>query len=434
MKLVYLLMLTLLLPAVLFCDLFETSLDADFQGNWNGLLLYRGKLANVGFNSSWSVEGGEREFMAGGNVRGFSIGHLEDSGLATEIRNPGADALSRLSERTLYSADPRSDSRSRMGFSFSGFESRVIFGLERRESIDAIFALGVPLVSGPWKMELLCEGGNLREPEADDAWYPTTDSQAAGPFGLVSTRLRYLPGAFSAGISGMVSGGISLAPGWLTSLSANYTAGPWRIRGRGVVSSQYFRNADGELLNEPLGLAADWRYRPDGGFQFAADYEVVLTARDTGGFSPEDLCNLAVGWRFGETMVSIETDWNRAFFPLPDDEESTACRRISGSLDWDRGYYHLGISGDWEPEGESDIRADFTTPLGSSVILDGYGKLRGASGDLYLDMELEVLVKFGQNKIISTVLVEDLMQRLFEPSGPVADFTIEVRWVRQFGK
>jgi len=320
-----------------------------------------------------------------------------------------------------------------MGFSFSGYDSRVVFGLERREFIDAIFALGVPVDSGPWKFEFLGEGGNLREPVNDDSWYTSSEWQAAGPFGLLSARLRYLPGAFSTGFSAMLSGGSSLAPGWLASLSANYTKGPWRIRGRGVAASPLFRNADGELLNEPLGLAADWRYRPNRGFQFAAEYEFALTAQTTGSVLPEDLCSAAIGWSFDETLLSLETDWNRAFFPLPPDENGPACRRISGTLDWDRGFFHLGLAGDWEPLGESELRGEFAAPTGGTGLLEGYAELNGTAEHLYLDTQIRWKFSIGRNKFISTLLIEDIMQRRVDPSGPAADISIELRWIRQFG-
>ena len=401
----------------------ETSVAADGAGRWQGLLLYTSRPLSAGGTCRF-LEDGSIEGLAGLNTSGFSIGHLGDAGLASEVRNPGYDSLSRLAEPTVYRADLRSISHSRLGIAVMPWDARVGVVWERRKDIEAGIIWVVPFSTDYWSLELLGEVGLLLDTISSESWYPDVEWRPDGPFSLLSGRLRYQNQGTITGATVMLSGGVNLLPGWLTAISANYFKGPVRIRTRLIYSSPYFRTADGERLEIPVGGSFDCRYRPAKGLQTSAEY------RGGGDTTFIDGGSAAIGWRFGETQISLESDWNRVF--SSNQKELPACRRLKVRLIWDRHFLHLGWLGTWEPEEGWSIKLENTFPAQGLWLVESYLRLHRESGPLLLDFRLKGRLDFGANRLILSIFAGDFM-RDWE-SGPTSagDFEVELRWIIKF--
>jgi len=431
MKVLLISLLACLLARPLMAASFETSLNADNLERLKTLLLFNSSLVDVGITTDWVKTKGLKGIMGGMNIKGFSIGHLHDAGLASEIRNPQATALARLSERTFFRANPRSHSQSRIGLSVSVLADRIGLALERRKKVETLLMWAVPLLKEFWILDMLGETGNLRYAQYADSWYSRRHERPAGSFHMISTRLRYLPGAFSAGFSTMVSGGEYLIPGWFAALSSEYSSDAWRVRMRGTLATRYFRDADGDTLKEPMGIAADLRYRPKKGFQYGADYRIAAFSLFPEGYRMVDQGSITVGWRFDEIRLSLESDWNRVFLPVLPDADSMPYRRVKCVAHWDRFYYHLGLIGIWEPVDEMEIDAEFTVPLGKAWIVDVSIGMYGSVDRFLLKSHIECLLKLGQNKLIASILTEDIMRHRYDSTQAIADMSVNIRWIRQ---
>ena len=360
-------------------------------------------------------------------MKSFSFGHLGDSGLASEIRNPDYKALSRLTERTFYRADLRSESFSRIGVVLMPWDGRCGVVWERREDIDSGLIWIVPLSNDSWSAEVLGEAGILRKSLTEDSWYPDSAGSPGGPFSLLSTRLRYFTQFSDIGLSLMLSGGVNFRPGCLTALSYSYSSGPRRIRLRGVYSSEYFRNGDGEKLQSPTGVGFDWRYRPSTGFQSALNYDAGMG----NGFTDEG--GAALGWRFGEAQISIETDWNYIFsHPLPGGDISP-CNSVKGQFTWDRKFLHLGIIGNLSPEEGWYVKLESSFPAEGRSLMESYVKIH-SSGDVLL-WDLRVKYRWNdkkKNKLIISIFFGDLGRDWEHGPKSSGDFEAEIRWVQNF--
>jgi hypothetical protein len=159
------------------------------------------------------------DFMLGLNTSLVSLGHLSDAGLASEVRNPGADALGRLSERTFYRSDVRSVSRSRIGIAVMPWDGRAGVSWERRENLNAGILWAVPVKTELFELEILGEAAHLMESEVDEGWYPDRDGTPAGSLGIAALRWRFDFEKYVLGMSSIVSAGSGFRPGMLCSLS-----------------------------------------------------------------------------------------------------------------------------------------------------------------------------------------------------------------------
>ncbi len=406
----------------------EFQLTFDGARRLRGLTLYSGPVLSTGVSCRLNPEDSP-VVSAGLNSSVFSIGHLTDTGIAAEVRNPDFKALSRLTERTFYKADLRAESFSRIGMVLMSPSSRAGVAWERRTDIDAGIIWAVPASNESWSLEMLGEAGILRKSIGDDSWYPDSSWRAGGPFGVASLRLRHFHSQESAGLTLMASGGVNLRPGWLTALSYTYASGPWRVRGRAVYSSFYFRNADGEKLELPSGSSFDWRYRPSLGLQFTLDYQ--------GGFDTRyyDEGSAAVGWRFGELQVSVKSVWNRIFScALPDNPP--ACGSIKGVMIWDRKYLHLGLSGKLIPYEDWYLRLDGAFPSHGRWLIEPYaefnGKITGGKNVLLLNLRLKCRWNIGSNRFIVSIFAGDIGRDWEEGPKSAGDFEVEIRWIQKF--
>ena len=418
-----------LAPFSISADNIEFSVTLDGVQRWRGLLLYTSPAVSVSASCRLSP-GGTPDLLAGLNTAGFSIGHLGDAGLAAEVRNPGHDSLSRLSERTFFHADLRSLSLSRIGLAIMPLNARVGVVWERREDIDAGILWAVPISTDSWTFEILGEAGLLREIINDDAWYPDYPWRPAGPFGLVSGRLRHVIQEGSAGLTVMMSGGVNLRRGWLAALSLGHSSGPWRVRSRTVYSSSYFRNADGDRIDVPVGSAFDCRYRPVRGLQFTIDYEAGIKK-----IFPElrvftDEGSAAAGWRFGEIQLSLESDWNRIFSGQREDD-MPLCRRLKMRIIWDRNFLHLGLLGTLEPQEGWALKLENAFPARGSWLMETFVEIHKEHGPLLLDFRIKGRWDIGNNRFIISIFAGDLMRDWHGGPASAGDFEAEIRWVHR---
>jgi hypothetical protein len=401
----------------------EIATGFDGARRIHGTLLYSGKECSAGTNIRLSRDM-HVTAAAGMNTDFFSIGHLGDSGLASEIRNPESTALSRLSERTVFRADLRADSFSRAGLALMPWKARAGVVWEHRERIDAGLIWGLPVNGEHWRLEFLGEGGLLVKVPGDVSWYPDSSGSPGGPFVLLAGRLRYLSSGWSTGLSLMVSGGVSLYPGWLSACSCNYSSGPWRIRFRGMYSSLFFRNADGRYIREQAGGSLDCRYRPSEGLQFAVDYHAGYETA----FIDEG--NAALGWRFGEIQVSVESDWNCIFFG-PETSGTPDLERLKGRLIWDRDYLHLGIQGGFNSSRDWYFRLDSAFPTHGIWLLEPYVEVHGVRENLLLDIRLKGRWDIGRNRLIISIFAGDFGRDWADGPKSAEDFNAEIRWIRK---
>jgi hypothetical protein len=237
------------------------------------------------------------DFMLGLNTSLVSLGHLSDAGLASEVRNPGADALGRLSERTFYRSDVRSVSRSRIGIAVMPWDGRAGVSWERRENLNAGILWAVPVKTELFELEILGEAAHLMESEVDEGWYPDRDGTPAGSLGIAALRWRFDFEKYVLGMSSIVSAGSGFRPGMLCSLSMGVSEGPWRIRSRSIYSTPYFRSAEGDRTECRVESAMDWRRRPAHGFRFGVDYHAGSHRRFPAGHQFEDEGRLSFGWK-----------------------------------------------------------------------------------------------------------------------------------------
>jgi len=399
-------------------------MDLNGDRQFSTFSLLRVPLFSTSVSLSWTEEG-IPEAVAAFNGQGFSIGHLGDSGLAAEVRNPDFTALSRLPEKTFYRADLRAESFSRLGAALMSADARMGTVWERRKKIDAGIIWAVPVSTERWSVEILGEAGILRETTSDDHWYPEDPPDADGPVVLSSFRFRQFSSREISGLTMIFSGAVNFRPGWLCALSSNYSGGPWRLRGRAVYSSEYFRNADGEPLEFPIGMGLDWRYRPAAGLQFTLDYEAGW------GRGYSDKGSVALGWRFGDLQISVESDWRRVFFSAS--EEIAPCSGIKGILTWDRNFFHLGFTSRIEPGEDWYFRLSASFPASDRRWrLEPSAELHSPGTLLLLDLRLRYLLKIGHHKLILTLYTADLGKGWKPETLNAGDSDLEIRWIQSF--
>ena len=426
MKVLITALLWILLNFYLPGESMEFQLTFDGARRLRGFTLYSSPVLSAGVSCRLDPED-SLNASAGLNTSVFSIGHLTDTGIAAEVRNPDFKALSRLSERTFYNADLRAESFSRLGLVLMSPSLRTGVAWERREDIDAGIIWAVPVANDFWSVEMLGEAGILRDSICDENWYPESSWRAEGPFGVAALRLRQFSSRETGGLTLMASGGADLRPGWLTALSYSYSSGPWRVRGRAVYSSLYFRNADGEKLELPTGGSFDWRYRPSLGLQFTLDYQGGADKH----YSDEG--SAAVGWRFGETQISVKSDWNRVLSNALKGDDP-ACSSIKGVMIWDRKYLHLGLTGKLIPHEEWFLRLEGAFPSHGRWLMEPYaefhGRIAGEEHLLMLNLKLKSRWNIGSNKLMISLFLGDLDRHREDWPKYAGNFEAGIRWIQ----
>ncbi|MDF1566509.1 MAG: hypothetical protein P1P77_00660 [Spirochaetaceae bacterium] len=374
------------------------------------------------------------DFMLGLNTSLVSLGHLSDAGLASEVRNPDADALGRLSERTFYRSDVRSVSRSRIGIAVMPWDGRAGVSWERRENLDAGILWAVPVKTELFELELLGEAAHLRESDVDAGWYPDTEGTPAGSLGIAALRWRFYSGKYVLGMSSIASAGGTLRPGVLCSLSLGVSGGPWRFRSRSIYTTPYFRSADGERTECRLESAMDWRRRPAHGFRFGIDYRAGSHHRFPVGHQYEDEGSLSFGWKFEFLQLDVTTDWNRIVSPPSLEEDTRKFKKCSFSMRLfsPNGYVEGSVKYDVEDlwKASFGLGCQEIGPFSGSMNTS----LRTVDDGLLWDIGMKCRCRFGPNEIIMRVFLADLPDD-WNRGQPVdaGDFNVEIRWKTSIG-
>ena len=374
------------------------------------------------------------DFMFGLNTSLISLGHLSDAGLASEVRNPDADALGRLSERTFYRSDVRSVSRSRIGIAVMPWDGRAGVSWERRENLNAGILWAVPVKTKRFELELLGEAVHMREPDSDEGWYPDTDGTPAGSLGIAALRWRFDSAKYVLGMSSIASAGSGLRPGVLCSLSLGVSEGPWRFRSRSIYSTPYFRSAEGERTECRVESVMDWRRRPIHGFRFGVDYHVGSYRRFPAGHQFEDEGRLSFGWKFEFLQLDATTDWNRIVSAPSLEENTRKFKRCSASvrLFSPDGYVEGAVKYDVEDQWEASfgIGCPEIGPISGSMSTS----FRVVEGGLLWDVGMNCRCRFGLHVITLNMSLADLPDD-WNRGRPVdaGDLDIQIRWKTAIG-
>lgn len=367
-------------------------------------------------------------FMFGFNAPYFSMGHLEDAGLAAEVRNPKHDSSPRLVEKTRYRANLRSDSSSRIGVALMPFDFRMGVVWERRQDVDGGIVWLVPILTDSWNLEVLGVISMLRSAISDNSWYPQKLQRAESSLGIVSSRLGYSFSKSDTGITAIVSGGTNLRVGYLIGWSIKTSDGPWGFFFRSIYSSSYFHSAEGKRLEIPTGGRFGLQFKPRKGFQFSASYNGGLER-----FYPEpwrftDKGSIGLGWNFSEWRFFLSSDWRYVFSSK---YEKDVIRRIKLGIDWDKKHYSLGLSSAIEPYGGWYVKLEGGVPITNLWKLGAFVRLRETVRTLLADFKIKGTWDMTDNQFIIVVHVRDLLRDWHQGPSTPGDLVLSLRWVRK---
>jgi len=399
----------------------ESSLGTDAANRIHSAVLFRTDAWEWG-GVLRSDEGGAVDSMGGFNTAVLSLGHLDDAGLAAEIRNPDAGALARLGETTRYRADLRTLSRSRYGISASGPGGRCGVTWERRNGLDA----GVLWAASPQDSAV---GGDaiatavlVPRQDVGEDWYPSESGRPESVLILGAGRLDIRMNRLILGGTLLASGGPGLLTGLLTSGSFSFARSAVRLRGRIVGATARVRTADAEAVAGPLDAAVDFRWRPARGPNASASYRGTVLV--SGNFVAEG--NTSFGWDFGPAAVAVDACWNPT--------EAPRLRRMSlqGEIS-SPGGLAVELRGRWEstdhPSGSLVLRYRTRTRITLKLTTDWTvrpdGPLFGIGG--------RVTWPWGANRLILTWNIDDIPRDWTPAPGDAGDGEITVRWIRRLG-
>lgn len=419
---------------VTFClqgsESFEVSTTVDGIHRLSGLFLYSGERVS-GALSFRLTKNSDSIFMFGFNSSLFSAGNLGDTGLAAEVRRSEHDSSSRLVEKTRYRANLRSHSSSRIGVALMPLEARIGLAWERRRAVDTGIVWAVPILTDSWSLEALGAIAMLRYAISDDDWYPQRPQRAAGPFGVVSSRLRYSFSKSDVGMTVIVSGGTNLRFGYFVAWSIRTSDGPWGFFFRSIYSSPYFHSAEGKRLEIPIGGRFDLKFKPRKGLQFSVGYKAGLERYYLEPWRFADKGSIGLGWAFSELRILLSSDWDYVFSRRYDEY---VIRRIKLKIDWDREFYNLGLSGAIEPYRGWHVKIEGGGPVTDLWKLGAFIKLREAANSLLLDLRLRSTWDIGSNRFIMMVDMRDLVKDWRHGPSTPGDLVINLRWIRKLGK
>jgi len=376
----------------------ETALSGDAGSFPELLLMYRQKKLSVsvilktGEKFPWNLSGGI-------NTSFLAAGHIEDSGIASEIRNPGFKSVSRLTERTFYSADLRNSSETRNGIIITPFKNRLMLGWERRKKINSAVLWGAPVNNDNWNLEIIISGGILGQSPADNSWYPEKTEFPETLFGIISGRSSYENRIIKTGITLMFSAGDFLLPGYLASFSFHSSFKAIRIRGRAVISDSNFRNADGEKIRDNNGFYIDFRYRPSEGFNCALNYE---TGFKNDLYLPDarDRLSAAGGWYFKNWNFYFQGNMHNLIFP-GNFKTDSLLEYLKGEIQLYRGMMFFQSSIKFSSGNTFVLSMEGQVPAGSRLLIKTDFSVSGKNTDKILySAGLNITASLKNNKII----------------------------------
>lgn len=416
----------ILLPWSLKAASLESSLQADGAGRLTLGILGRSREYSWAWNYRYDPKGPDF-FLPGMVGPYFCSGHLGDTGLGAEVRNPEYDSLARIDERTLYRPDLRSTSFSRIGISISASGDRFGLVLERRNEMACLTLRGGLSLFDTWDLEGLCQAALSEPDQSDESWYPVDSPYPGGLLISPGIRIRHMSGRHRIGISLLGSTGIQILPGMLLALASSWSKGPWRYRWRLVSSSPDYRTADAERLEFPLGISMDLNHKPSRGMQFSFDFASGARGYPLGKEIPICTGGLLLGWKYDRWLIQVESNW-RDYWVIP---ANTACE-----FSWTGARSFFSVKGSCIPddywrfgaEGEFSVGTGLSFRLGAGVTFsDGAWDLRGAR---LWHLRSKITWRGDKSRIILDYSMNDIPRDWLDGPSGAGDMDFSLRYIR----
>ena len=419
------------IPAVA-SETLETSTGFDGHLGYRGHAVYARPSFSCGASFRRMADG-TFEVMGGLNSGVLVAGHLSDSGLASEVRNPGCSALGRLTERTGFRADLRSFSDSRFGICAALPGGRAGAAWERRNEGEFGLLWAVPVSGRRWTWELLCESGRLGPSSTDDSWYPDEAATGEGDLSLAASRIRCRSRGRDFSATMLASASRCFRPGVSTALSARISTGPWLVRTRVVYASEFFRDAGGERAEGPVGAALDLKYAPLRGLQCDVDYEIRLDSCFLAPSVWEDEGKSRLGWRFARWRILSTVDWNAVAVRVTNDSDIPYVRSVGMTCEYTTSRLDLCLGLRYGPEGiwlvdfdaAYDPSGPWETTFGTSMEINDSGV---PTADVGLDWKL----RMETNVLKISMDFGDLLRDWEHGPRNAGDFDLSIRWITVF--
>ncbi len=401
----------------------DTALGYDGGGRWQGYGIVSVGPWSFGASGRWNPDI-ETLGMLGINSPILTLGHLSDAGLAAEVRNPECSALSRATERTVYRADLRSFSASRVGIVLSPWDGRVGVGWERRPGLETGLMWASLVDRDLWQMELLWSFGLLAQEVEEDAWFPKNPSHPGGAFTTYALRNRLEFGPWNGALTSILSGGASFKPGLFLAGSMGLSARAWKLRMRGTWATEFFRNAEGELPDVPAGIALDGQHSPNRGpiIMWKAHLPIWTYHRILPGEKETGMMGL--GWRFDNFETRGRFEWDGL-------TRTPVARRITGELRWNWNRVYFDLDASWDFIETWSIRLKWEQRINRAWSLDSSVKLHHET-TLLADIHIGASLQYSRGKIEMNCTALDIPRDWQDGPSSAGDLNIELRWSNKF--
>ncbi len=401
----------------------DSSMAYDGGNRWQGYGIMNFRHFSIGAAGQMDPDS-EFQGMIGINSALLTLGHLSDAGLAAEVRNPGYDALARLTERTFYHADLRSFSDSRIGIVFSPWQGRAGVGWERRPNLDTSLFWATPVSTDLWDMDLLWTAGLLNSAEVEDDWYPDEVHSSGGAFTTYAMKNRLEKGIWTGSLTSIVSAGVNIRPGFLIAAAMGLSTGPWKTRARGTWATEYFRNAEGQLPGIPVGVAWDGRLSPKTGLLLAAAFQLPLWTYHRSSTADDEACRIAIGWRFSSIEFLSDIEWNGLTHkPVP--------TKLTNTMAWEPGDTAIELKWYWDFVRNWKISLRWEWGVGKTFSIAAAMSIHRESV-LLLDGHISLTMRYTRGKLILKGTVADIPRDWNAGPSSSGDLDIELRWIHDF--
>ena len=399
---------------------FETKAVLDGAGRWTFTGLYRAGAWSGSFNCRLDPLR-QAGVLFGINGPFLSIGHLGDSGLAAENRNPGYDALPRLMEKTRYSADLRSVSTSRLGTALFLPGNRLGIVVDKRDNEEYLLIWAALPIGSALLLESVVQLASPEPDPGDESWYVDDPGSPGGRHLNPAVRVKGSCNRWTFGLTFLGSLGTELIPGAAAALAAGWVQGPWRFRIRTGAASCSYRTADGDRLGSSTGLAFDIRFRPAAGFQFACDFSA---GRLRSGDPSIDEGRLALGWARAGWLVYGESVWSGTGIG-PD--------HIRMEASWRNRQHFTVLTGKLSPGGQISLEAESELrPGGNLTVKSGLGVTFGPEERPAWNTGLRWTFRLNRNRLIVAVDFNDIPESWKGGPSTVGAGECSIRWIHSF--
>ena len=400
----------------------ETGTGLDAAMRWRGYSLLRIDKWSFGLSGRLDTTYGSKG-MAGVNSPFLALGHLSDSGLASELRNPSFTALGRLAEKTYFRADLRSFSDSRYGAALYTPTRKFGIAAEHRTDADAGLVWLSPIQTDFYTMELIWTVGRLFPDTPDTSWYPDEPAHPGGVITSAAARNSLNFGPWLIGLSTIVSGGESFRPGLLFAVAADASRKAWATRFRWTWASEFYRNADGEILDVPVGIAWNGRLTPRFGFIVGGDFQLPLVRSRWNTKTDDETGKLEVGWQFNSARLLFSVNWIGL-------SSTPRAERLGSELSVKLGKLQLGLRGKWILNEEWSLRLEvdsqITPVLGIGVTTQIYEE-----SELRFNGGLNMTIRIKRTRLMLRFKAADLPGDWIHGPTSANDMDIEIRWMQE---